>query len=304
MGKRKKGAVTGAGVASLVEPSEGGFEVFHDIPKPLSQIDVRDMGDSYSITLTSKKDLVKGPTLRFGSVKFPTLRVGSLEIETYVSGGLYGGGGNIIKGTISGFTKTQVTPSGRTLTAQVPKAPALGFLSIPGKLVCPGLVVDIPRRLGRGYQIHVAVIDRLAAPDSRISVDRGALNVSGATLRLDADGASLHYSLLVDDPSAAKEFRVELERNKFSEVLASSKDKSYLNGSWSPAKPSSRRVIAGHKNPFGTGDFNEKMLREALGAKSLVVGDPAPNTKYSIKLVAKRGRFRRGRVDKASVTFL
>ena len=114
--------------------------------------------------------------------------------------------------------------------------------------------------------------------------------------------------LSVHDPSATGEFRVEMERRREDlearRVLASSKEGSQVSGTWTPAKPSKRKVLVGHCGPFWVeeGRFGEALEDYEPGKhmpkiKDLVIGDPAPDTEYRIRLVAKKGWMRGVRVD-------
>ncbi len=207
-------------------------------------------------------------------------------------------------------TETKVASSGRTVTIQAPKAPAVGFFDgdLSGILFCPGLIVDIPR----GKDIVVAVIDT-QAKSSRLRVEKHELNVEGATLSLEAEG-ELRYELSVHDPSDAGEFRVEIERRrenlKALRVLASSDEGLHESGAWTPAKPSKRRVIVGHSSPFWVeeGRFEEALEnsepeKRKSKVKLLVIGDPAPDTDYRIRLVANRGWMKKDQVDETSIYF-
>ena len=155
----------------------------------------------------------------------------------------------------------------------------------------------------------MAVIDTLAAT-SRISVEKDILSVKGATMRLEADG-ELSYTLSVQDPSAAKGFRVELERSSgylwVRSTLASSKEGPNVTGTWIPASPSQRRVIVGYSNPF-SGDAKPAMeagrvLRCEGKGEGMVIGDPVPHTDYRIRLVAKKSWWERDQVDEAAISF-
>lgn len=153
----------------------------------------------------------------------------------------------------------------------------------------------------------MAIIDTLGL-DYQIKVDKQTLNVKGAELGLEAD-SEVRYALSVKDPSAANAFVVKLERNydhvtgrKVGQDLASSARpmlRSQLTGRWKPARPYSRRIIIGDGDPF---NGNEKNLKASIATS--VVGDFTPFTKYTIKLIAKKGKLRRDDVDKTNISYI